>query len=517
MRSFPEFRPAPALLSLLTLAAGASLPAQDFNGDFYPDLVLGVPAEDIGVQVECGAVSILYGSRDGITSTNNQFIHQDKGGMIDIAEAGDSFGYAVAWGDFDNNGFDDLAVGIPSEDVGAVADAGAIAIIYGGFSGLDTNHNQWIHRDTFGVIGFATAGSQFGYALASGDFNGDGWADLAVGTPYDDVTGADDGSINIFYGGLGGLAITGNQYFTQSALGGGETSQPGDRFGYSLVAGNMTSLFYCDLAIGVPGEDQSIFFFSRTDSGGVNVMYGTPSGLSAEGSQFWNQDSAGVADGAEDYDYFGTVLSHGDLDGNGIQDLVVGVPNEDYGTIVDAGAVVIIYATVNGLDGANSQVWNEPSFGASTSADPYDYFGCALAAGNFNTSYPMDLAIGVKGADWGSIVDGGIVRVMFGAFGGLTTSGSQLWAQDSFAVPDKVEAWDWFGNSLAAVDFNLNGSTDLVVGVYGETIGGNTEAGAVHVMYGPLSAPTHQFWHQNSTGIRDASEFYDHFGSAMSH
>jgi hypothetical protein len=76
-----------------------------------------IPYEDIGDIANAGAVNIIYGSANGLTSTDNEFFHQDSSGtdgeVDDVAETGDAFGAALAAGDFDGDGYRDLAIGIP--------------------------------------------------------------------------------------------------------------------------------------------------------------------------------------------------------------------------------------------------------------------------------------------------------------------------------------------------------------------------------------------------------------------
>ena len=105
-------------------------------------------------------------------------------------------------------------VGVPSEDVGDTYDAGAVNVIYSNAAGLTSDGNQFWHQDSPGIEGMAEDSDWFGKALASGDFNGDGAADLAIGVPYEDlVAGADAaGMVNVLYaGGSGVLGAAGNQ------------------------------------------------------------------------------------------------------------------------------------------------------------------------------------------------------------------------------------------------------------------------------------------------------------------
>src|SRR6266496_1013289 len=114
----------------------------DFNGDGSADLAIGIPFEDVGAIGNAGAVEVMYGSAAGLTATGDQFWTQDATGT-DPSEAGDNFGSFVATGDFDGDGFTDLAIGAPFEDVGAVANAGAVTVLYGSPLGLTDDGAQF--------------------------------------------------------------------------------------------------------------------------------------------------------------------------------------------------------------------------------------------------------------------------------------------------------------------------------------------------------------------------------------
>lgn len=504
------------LLALTAALAAPARAAQDFDGDGNPDLAVGIPGEDFGGVSEAGAIQILRGAWYGLTWFGNDFI---TGGMlgVDAAEWNDRFGSALAWGDFDHDGYDDLAIGTPYEDVGTwfgnQIDAGAVTILYGSPSGFAPGRTQWIHHDTVGVPGGAGAGDRLGWALAAGDFNGDGRSDLAIGAPYDDIYGSDEGSVTILWGSSSGLSTFGGQFWHQSAFA-GEAAENGDRFGYNLLAGNFSSLYYLDLAVGVPGEDLG----GILDAGGVQVLYASgPGGLSASGAQFWTQDGFGVLDVAESYDQFGLALGQGDFDGNGVRDLAVGVPYEDLGNAYDAGGVAVFYGSAAGLSASGNQFWTQDSSGIADVAEPNDYFGWSLAGLDHYGDSRDELAIGCIREDVGRAADAGVVHILTGAAAGLTGAGSQLWSQSTstVAVPDFAESGDHFGYALTALDFPYQLHDSLIVSAIGESFGFGTVpfAGAVHVMSG---ANGQEFWHQDAEGMPDAAEFGDEFGRALS-
>jgi FG-GAP repeat len=126
--------------------AQASPVQADSMGDGRADLAVGVWQEDVEAVSNAGAVQVLYGSASGLDRPGNQLWHQDVSGIVDAAEAGDQFGFALATGDFNGDGLADLAVGVPGEDVAGVSDAGAVQVLYGTPSGLERPGNQFWHQ-----------------------------------------------------------------------------------------------------------------------------------------------------------------------------------------------------------------------------------------------------------------------------------------------------------------------------------------------------------------------------------
>jgi hypothetical protein len=160
---------------------------------------------------------VLYGSASGLTATGSQFWTQDSTGVLDSAEIYDYFGYALAAGDFNHDGRDDLAIGALGEDVGTIETAGAVNVLYGSASRLTATGNQLWTQNSAGILDAAEAGDQFGASLSVGDFDGDGFDDLAIGVWGEDITiilgrVRDAGAVNVLYGSASRLTATNNQF-----------------------------------------------------------------------------------------------------------------------------------------------------------------------------------------------------------------------------------------------------------------------------------------------------------------
>jgi hypothetical protein len=265
-------------------------PRCDFDKDGYDDLAIGAPGETIGSLTGAGAVNVIYGSDGGLTATRNDIWFQDVGEIEGVSEASDLFGKSLACGDFDEDGYDDLAIGAPGEAIGSLTGAGAVNVIYGSDGGLTATRNDIWYQDVGEIEGVSEASDLFGTSLTSGDFDDDGNDDLAIGAPGEAIGSLRSaGAVNVIYGSDGGLTATGNDIWHQDVGGVQGVSEASDLFGKSLSSGDFDDDGNDDLAIGAPGEAIG----SLVSAGAVNVLYGSAGELTATGNDIWYQDVGG--------------------------------------------------------------------------------------------------------------------------------------------------------------------------------------------------------------------------------
>ena len=199
-------------------------------------------------------------------------------------------------GDVDNDGYGDLVFRpVPNGVVEDLPyDKGTVKVLYGAAGGPGTRSTT-LTQDSAGVPGVGEEGDQFGYTLSAGDVNGDGYADVAVGIPFEDLTSSsgralkDAGSTVLLKGGKGGLSGAGSQAFTQDTPGVPGVAEPGDRHGEALALLDTNGDGKADLTTGAPGEDGT----TLKDTGAAWSLLGSPTGLTTTGAVSYGPGTLG--------------------------------------------------------------------------------------------------------------------------------------------------------------------------------------------------------------------------------
>jgi FG-GAP repeat len=426
---------------------GAALACGNFNGDAFDDLVIGVPGENLLGISDAGVVHVLVGSEGGLTTPpEKELWHQNITDIGGRAELADTFGSAVTAGDFNGDGFDDLAVGVPGEEQDLdKPNSGLVNVIRGSSAGLTAAGDVFRSQDSQGIEDAAESEDMFGSVLAAGAFDGGNLDDLAVGIPGEDAnrfghTIQDSGAVQVLRGSSPLLSSQADQFLTQTTS--GLMAQPFDQFGFALAAGDFGGSVIDDLAIGMPGR--IVGASTNQGAGAVTVLRGTLSLLAGLGTgQLWSQ--ARVRENPARLDRFGAALSAGDFDDDGFDDVAVGVLGEDVGStpITNAGGVNVIRGSSAFLTATGNQFWSQNSLNIEDISEPHDLLGRSIAVGDLDQDGIDDLIIAAPFENIGAIADACLVNNIMGTdTAGLTAAGDSIWHQNKLTIRDQAEPFD---------------------------------------------------------------------------
>lgn len=374
---------------------GQTLTSGDFDADGHADLAVGIPFEAIESTEGAGYVTIQYGSKSGLVNPRSQSVHEDSAGIPGSVWKDEIFGYSLASGDLNADGYDDLIIGQPLDSANGEANAGTVRIVFGTDAGLDMESTVQVDQLTANVPGRPESGDHFGEQLAVGDINGDGTDDLVVATIGEQISGSSDrGSVHVLFGPLTDVPASGGYIDSAHVDGIGEFS------GSALALGNFNDDPYVDVAIGVSdqkvGEDGA--------AGRLAIFYASAEGLSHEDVEIIDQDTPGIAGGPEPEDYFASDLAAGDVDGDGIDDLVVGMRSEALSGFAGAGAAAVLFGNATGGIAASDSVWiDQDVAGVPGVIAKDDHFGWTVGVLDIDGDGVHEPLIGAPGNSHGTV------------------------------------------------------------------------------------------------------------------
>lgn len=478
----------------------------DFNGDGYADLAVGVVGEDVQGHVDAGAVNVVYGSASGLAQASNELLRPGKvvnGVLAGQPEAYDYYGWALATGDFNGDGFDDLAVGVPFHDQLPLLNCGRVHVIYGsafGLQGGGGGQNDILLNQGFGVGNQWDDNDQLGAALATGDHNGDGYDDLVIGSPGEPVFGTNSGMIHVLLGSPSGLF--GSVDYLDPA-----GPSRGDQFGRAVLMADLDGDGLDEVVAAKPYEHVN----GQADAGAVSIIRTDFSGQLSFHELHRDQVFGGllVAGSAESDDQFGFSLAAADFARDGAMDLVVGVPGDDINGVTAAGSVHVFSYVPGGELPVSDQLWHQDTAGVIGTPDPFDSFGWAVAAYDRDGDGFPDLAVGAhQDRLLGTISTGAVNVLRSNGTNGLTATNDALLTYTGLGLGTAINGME-FGRALAVGRFSGTCDDRLVIGIPDGEFNG-TAAGTIAVTGGGL--PTVE-WSQGP--LSGAVNGGDRFGVSL--